>query len=483
MSLHDRLRAIRARPRSGGVSDTSSRQVVSVPTGVLPDRGTAYPALEPVPLQIALKSLVGFSQIAPFVQSRIVNYPLTSSEAWRYFIAPEVDRRELVFLDLETTGLGGGAGNMAFLVGLGRLVNNELQVEQVLLEDFPGEPELLAYLDSRISPKDWVISYNGLTFDCALLRDRFALHGRRHSFERQFDLLYPVRALYRRRLSNCSLSTVELELLGVRRPVDLPGAFAPERYFQYLRQGDMSVLSEVCAHHVQDIVGLYLVWAHLEELCARASMKEDLLSLAAPVGYVAPADPVALGRLLLSSRRPGLRGTLCDATTLATTSGSTRATTPATTRATTNQKTSAVNGQHDGTLARNSGEIMLRDAVYDQQLALAERREAGMHLGRSFNSCGRWNDAYDVFMYLYSELHDRAAGVEVAKILEHRLGDLAMAAEIVRTLLRRVPVSRDHDSRYPVRRSNRVKPKAGITVASLRYRLARLERKMACRDG
>lgn len=478
MSLHDRLRAIRARPRPGNAptdtgrspSQTSYGEPNAGRTG--PPQLRTYPTIEPVPLREALTACVGFTQLAPFLQSRTVacSLPAPAAETQRYFIPDSIDRSKLVFLDLETTGLGGGAGNMAFLVGLGRLGSDSLEIEQVLLQDYPGEPELLSYLQTRLTSEDWIISYNGLSFDCALLRDRFALHGHRRTFERQFDLLYPVRALYRRRLSNCSLSTVESELLNIRRPVDLPGAFAPERYFEYLRQGDLSILGEVCAHHVQDVLGLSLLWSHIEELCGRAAWGEDLETVAAPAGYVAPADPVALGRLLFSSRRPGLRGVTDEGIVTNGALGD----------------SGAVATRAGHALAQDRGEGMLMRSVYDQEMFPTERREAGFQLGRYYNSCGRWNEAHDVFLYLYKELHDRAAGVEVAKILEHRWGDLPAAAGVIRELLLRSSGERGHSSwtmrgeKSKGKRASMSKTKthAASSVEALRYRLARLERKM-----
>ncbi|TVR86466.1 MAG: hypothetical protein EA428_14510 [Spirochaetaceae bacterium] len=479
MSLHERLRAIRARPRPGSAApdpvSTSEPASAASHSAVRSDQGsepateravgvaTNYPTLERVPADAALAGPVGFTQLAPFVQSRVVTYALPALEDWRYFIPADIGRSELVFLDLETTGLGGGAGNMAFLVGLGRLVSNSLEIEQVLLQDYPGEPELLAYLETRLSPMDWVMSYNGINFDCALLRDRFAMSGQHRAFERQFDLLYPVRSLYRRRLSNCSLSTVEAELLGVQRPVDLPGAWAPERYFQYLRQGDIHILGEVCAHHMQDIYGLFLLWVHLEELCGRAAQGERLDSLAAPAGYVAPADPVALGRLLFSERRPGLRGASHELPEYVANGGS---------------HSGEPVVHYDNASARSQGEVLLRKAVYDRNIYSAERREAGLELGRYYNSCGSWSEAYDVFRYLYAELSDRAAGVELSKILEHRLGRLGDAAEIVRAMLRRSQSGRNRGYRSNHKDSTGSQIRAGTSTEALRHRLARLERKI-----
>ncbi len=474
MSLHERLRAIRARPRPGSTvtdsavnaqgAELTTERALHLAIERTTERTTNYPTPNRVSADAALASPADFTQLAPFLQSRVVTYALPALEDWRYFIPAQIGRSDLVYLDLETTGLGGGAGNMAFLVGLGRLAKDALEIEQVLLQDYPGEPELLAYLETRLTPDDWVISYNGINFDCALLRDRFAMHGKRLVFNRQFDLLYAVRSLYRRRLSNCSLSTVETELLGVRRPVDLPGAWAPERYFQYLRQGDIHILNEVCAHHVQDIYGLFLLWLHLEALCGRAAQGESLDSLAAPAGYVAPADPVALGRLLFSGRQPGLRGRSHELPVPISTSGS-------------------LSGEpavhYDNSATRSLGEGLLRNAVYDRSLFSAERREAGFELGRYYNSCGRWNDAYEIFRYLYAELSDRAAGVEVSKILEHRLGEHREAAEIVRALLRRPQSGRNRRARPNHKDSAGSQNRAGTTTEALRHRLARIERKIA----
>ncbi|MBL8968594.1 MAG: hypothetical protein JNG85_16435, partial [Spirochaetaceae bacterium] len=52
----------------------------------------------------------------------------------------------LRFFDLETTGLSGGSGTVAFLAAVGRVKDGSFSVVQFFLEDYPGEPVWLAAL-------------------------------------------------------------------------------------------------------------------------------------------------------------------------------------------------------------------------------------------------------------------------------------------------------------------------------------------------
>lgn len=237
-----------------------------------------------------------------------------------------------LFLDTETTGLNGGAGTVAFLVGLGRFDADRFVVRQYLMRDYPEEPAMLGAVEAAVADAGAVVTYNGKSFDVPLLRDRFALQRRRWPLEPvpHVDLLHTVRRLWRPRLRDGSLSTVERRLLGFERVNDLPGALVPERYFRALREQRPDLLDDVLEHNLHDILSLAALAVLATEvgrdpLRASAIEPEDLLHVGrtferagdaayarAAACYAAAADsPVAEAaidarcRLALLAKRQG----------------------------------------------------------------------------------------------------------------------------------------------------------------------------------
>ncbi len=198
----------------------------------------------------------------------------------------------IVCLDTETTGLGTAAGTVPFLVALGRWQEDEFVVRQLLLPDHPEEGTLLDTLELHIPREATLVTYNGRTFDWPLITSRYRLHGRPPpAHAGHLDLLGVARQLWRHRLPDARLATVEAGICGVRRHGDLPGAMIPERYFGWLRTGRADLFTEVLDHNRQDVVSLALllrVLAH-DVLPARASGGRSVT--------VAPRDIAGLGRL------------------------------------------------------------------------------------------------------------------------------------------------------------------------------------------
>jgi uncharacterized protein YprB with RNaseH-like and TPR domain len=168
----------------------------------------------------------------------------------------------LRFFDLETTGLSIGAGTIAFLAafgfpehgGEGRGGYEELRIVQYLLLDYPGEGEFLEALVKEFGPT--VVSYNGKTFDVQILRNRCLMQGLALPVFDHLDLLHSARRLWRGVLPNCSQATVETEILSLSREGDLPGAFAPDSWFEFLNTGNPGRLLQICDHNSRDILGL-----------------------------------------------------------------------------------------------------------------------------------------------------------------------------------------------------------------------------------
>jgi uncharacterized protein YprB with RNaseH-like and TPR domain len=170
----------------------------------------------------------------------------------------EIDINKTVFLDTETTGLAGGAGTYIFLVGAGYFEGDQFCVRQYFMRDFNEERALLSAVNELLSNFEAIVSYNGKTFDVPLIQSRFIMSGMKLNLENpgHFDLLYPARRLWKRRLENCSLSTVERDILGVIRENDVPGYLVPEIYFRYLKTKDARALKQVFEHNLQDILSL-----------------------------------------------------------------------------------------------------------------------------------------------------------------------------------------------------------------------------------
>ena len=165
--------------------------------------------------------------------------------------------RPIVFLDTETTGLGSGAGTVAFLVGLGRWEGQHFLVRQLIMPDHVDEPALLRTLAAEIPPDAWLVTYNGRAFDWPLLVARYRLHRRSPPEIRgHLDLLPVARGLWKHRLADARLASVESGVAGVRRHGDLPGALIPDRYFGWLRSGRPEPLTDVLDHNRDDVLSL-----------------------------------------------------------------------------------------------------------------------------------------------------------------------------------------------------------------------------------
>ncbi|MBA7603858.1 hypothetical protein ES703_10976 [subsurface metagenome] len=170
----------------------------------------------------------------------------------------EIDINKTIFLDTETTGLAGGAGTYIFLVGVGYFEGDQFYVRQYFMRDYNEERALLSALNDLLANFKAVVTYNGKTFDLPLMESRYIMSGMKMSLKDpyHFDLLYPARRLWKRRLESCSLSTVEREILKVSRDDDVPGHLIPEIYFRYLRTKDARAIKQVFEHNLQDILSL-----------------------------------------------------------------------------------------------------------------------------------------------------------------------------------------------------------------------------------
>jgi len=170
----------------------------------------------------------------------------------------DVDFSQTIFIDTETTGLAGGAGTVPFLVGVGYFQDNQFILDQYFMRDYDEERALLSFVADYIRPEIPLITYNGKGYDAHVLSSRWTLSRMPVNIltAPHLDLLYPVRRLWRRRLSDCSLGHVETMILAFQRVGDVPGFLIPSLFFDFLRSGDFKLLEPVFAHNRWDILTL-----------------------------------------------------------------------------------------------------------------------------------------------------------------------------------------------------------------------------------
>lgn len=181
-----------------------------------------------------------------------------------------VDPLDLLFFDTETTGLAGGTGTRAFMIGVAQWCTDAMQgdglhVRQLMMSTMAAESTMLDLFRTWLTPRTVLSSYNGRCYDAPLLKTRYRLARRGDPISAldHVDLLFPTRRRYRGTWENCKLATIERQLLRVVREDDLPGSEAPAAWLSYLRGGSARNLRRVADHNHQDVVTLSLLMQRL----------------------------------------------------------------------------------------------------------------------------------------------------------------------------------------------------------------------------
>lgn len=215
----------------------------------------------------------------------------TCLAAWANIPAlPDFPIETFAFLDTETTGLSGGAGTLAFLIGVGRFIDNRFELRQFFLRDPYEEPAQLAALEAFLAPCQALVTFNGKAFDAPLLQTRFITHGWHNPLTdlAHVDLLHLARRLWKDRLPSRSLANLEVQILGaVRSGDDIPGWVIPSIYQDYLRTGNTAQMVQVLYHNLMDVISMVALLDHLNAL----------LDDPAGAGGQYGVDLVSLGRL------------------------------------------------------------------------------------------------------------------------------------------------------------------------------------------
>ncbi|MBN2873799.1 MAG: ribonuclease H-like domain-containing protein [Spirochaetales bacterium] len=212
-----------------------------------------------------------------------------------------VQPADLLFFDLETTGLSGGSGTVAFLAGCGSLAGNTFTTRQYFMDDYPAEPAFLRALDSEFRAAAAVVTYNGSSFDIPLYTVRMAMNGNGAPvLPPHADALHAARRLWRRTIGTCTLGGLELAVLGKPRVDDIPGSMIPDAWFEYVKQNKADAIIRVFEHNAIDITSL------AELFFIIADSAEGVLE---PSGV----DPVGLGELQSRVDRARAQATLSAA--------------------------------------------------------------------------------------------------------------------------------------------------------------------------
>jgi len=273
-----------------------------------------------------------------------------------------------LFLDTETTGLAGGTGTFIFLTGLGWFEEDDFIIQQIFARDFSEERSALATLQKIVTGKELLVSFNGKAFDVSLLTARFILNRLECPLNEMphLDLLPPARSLLKHRLDDRRLGNIEQVVLGIRRTGDISGMEIPQRYFDWLRQRDARLMEDVLNHNSLDVLSLAVLASHFSELLGEHH------------NACIPEDRLAAGYFCL------LRG------------------------------------------EEQRAENLLKPLVENSHADIS--RKARLHLSLIYKRQNRWAEAVNIWERMVSdEPGDVFARVELAKWLEHRIGDMQKA--------------------------------------------------------
>lgn len=174
---------------------------------------------------------------------------------------------KLLFLDTETTGLAGGTGTFAFMVGIGRIVSGKFITTQYFMPGFGDELLMLQEISKCIGDGDKLVTFNGKTFDIPLLETRYLINRLKNPLQLDHvDLLHYARVIWRDTLDSCSLQSLERNILDLHRFNDTPGYMIPQLYFDYIRHGNANPMPGIFEHNVTDIESMHRLLIRIADI-------------------------------------------------------------------------------------------------------------------------------------------------------------------------------------------------------------------------
>lgn len=197
------------------------------------------------------------------------------------------DFKKAIFIDTETTGLAGGSGTYAFLVGIGFFDGIFFRLRQYFMRDFDEENAMLYSLQKFLRDFNCIVSFNGKSYDIPLLATRFLLNRMENPLQdfMHLDLLSSARRLYSQRFESISLSSLEKKLFCINRQGDVPGYEIPSLYFRFLRDKNPYPLKPVIYHNGMDILSMVALAVKMADalenpFCSENCADQDYLCVA-----------------------------------------------------------------------------------------------------------------------------------------------------------------------------------------------------------
>lgn len=281
-----------------------------------------------------------------------------------------------VFIDTETTGLAGGSGTYAFLIGAGYFEGQKFKLIQYFMRDYDEEPAVLHSLKNLVKEFESVVSFNGKAYDIPLLSTRFLINRMENPLDKPYhlDLLSSARRLYKERLASVSLSSLETNLFSMEREGDIPSFEIPSIYFRFLRDKDPNPLTPIFYHNRMDILSMVTL------VIKMAGALQD------PFGSdgCAEQDFYCLGRLYEDME-------------------------------------------------------MFDESIRSYSKALeipGVREKAYIRLSLLYKRLGRWDEAQELWMQMARDnIHTAFALVELAKMYEHKTREYQKAEQVTRRAL------------------------------------------------
>ena len=369
-----------------------------------------------------------FRQVPEMLSPSIMTLPVPAYDEAMHVEPDSVPAGHITFFDLETTGLSGGAGTIAFLCTTATFEGSSLCLEQIYLEDYPGEPDFLKKVIENLSAAKWIASYNGAAFDIPLLQVRCVLNRMAMPLLRHIDLLHDCRRFWGRSVESCALQSMEAFLLGKEREYDIPGAFVPKVWLDLVKselpsEEQKALMALVWKHNLEDVVSLAELF-----LLAEMAYRDPVSGV---VRYA--IDPAAIASRLLKIGR-----------------------------------------------TEEARQLLLM--VRDQNSALDCQGEKRMRALRVLASLARREKNCQLFAEAVLAMDNSACGcIAKAKLFEHVYKDPQAALEWAKSA-REIQASQKELSKE-LREGQEPRQLPYLTIESLQHRIARLERKVAKQKG
>lgn len=164
---------------------------------------------------------------------------------------------KLLYFDIETTGLSAKRSDL-YMIGYGYMQDKQFKLVLLFNDDGCSEPDMLARFNQIMADYQYLVSYNGDTFDIPYMLEKYDQFEQKTCMKSltSFDI-YRIMRRYKKLLHMKSMKQHDLEeLLQYRRQEFISGGDLIQEYKNYLLSGSEILLSHLLHHNLEDIDGL-----------------------------------------------------------------------------------------------------------------------------------------------------------------------------------------------------------------------------------